>query len=620
MQNNNAADQDPGVPRPMENNMIFITNKSTIHHLNKVCEGLHRLQQNGTFCDITIKVGDASFEAHKAVLASSSDFFNTMFTSGFQESHALEATITGKPEAFQILLDFSYSGKLNFSSSEITTIMNVFKLAHYLQFNEVVTKCHDTLLENFHRCNMKEVLQMMSESDVFELPKLKIRGRQYLAENFDGSDDFLQCMTSELIVETMGHKDFNVMDEKKVFDIIVAWLKHDWEGRKEFAPVLFQSIHLGAVPSGHITVTFLESPELNSIPECRQMVVRVMQLLDNKKPDDIPLSISHPALFQTRTTVTAILNVGNGAFFDNKENCWKNLSKYPKLPRKGCTNRADSCVVANHRLYVARGCTSGIQSGHLHGIPNFVSLDVVNKRWKSLAPMTQRRGRCCLVPLGDDHIYAIGGVCGAEDDSKKKCEVYSIREDRWHEISPMPHPVCRVWPNSAVAYEGKILVYGESEPRNGTDNSVILHFNMMMYDPAINIWFHLANYNYTSQGPHGTGLVVQNGKCYRVMGGSHQTFILHEVIIDHNNMSCTSDHAAQMQLQDTTRIPIMLSARAFHIDQNMYVLCGGGYHKQDIEGPAADWLETQLPRLCCTPVQMFAECDTTFTFDKALLM
>ncbi|XP_072020666.1 kelch-like protein 15 [Amphiura filiformis] len=627
MQNINDTEQDPG-PRWLNNDMDTET-RWLLDHVLKVCEGLHRLQQTSTFCDITIKVGDTSFEAHKAVLASSSDFFHTMFTSGFQESHASEVSISGKPEAFQILLDFSYSGKLNISPSEITTIMDVLKMAHYLQFNQVVAKCQDTLLQNFDRCNMKEVLQMMSESDVFELPKLKIRGSQYLAENFDGSDDFLQCMTSELIVETLGHKDFNVMDEKKVFDIIVAWLKHDWEARKEFAPLLFQSIRLGAVPSGHITVTFLESPELNSIPECRQMVVRVMQLLDNKKPDDIPVSISHPTLFQTRSTVTAIFNVRHGCFFDAKENCWTNLSKYPQLPRKEYTNELDSCVVANHELYVARGWAPQ-ESRNLHGIPNFVSLDVINKRWKSLAPMTQRRGRCCLVPLGDDHIYAIGGFCGEDEESMKKCEVYSIKEDIWREIPPMPHPVCRVWPNSAVAYEGKILVFGERKLQVGDANDDILFFNVMMYYPAMNTWHHLGNYGYRlnlgatrNQRPPwrscSSGLVVQNGKCYRVVGGgsSGMPFGLSEVIIDYNNMRCISN-ADQRQAQDS--IPRSINTQAFRIERNFYMICGGVYHKQDLRQPVCQeggFWNDRLQKLCSVGN---AECVTTFTFDKALLM
>ncbi|XP_072020994.1 kelch-like protein 31 [Amphiura filiformis] len=372
------------------NNMEIVNVCFKLAHVQEVCEGLHRLQQTSTFCDITIKVGDTSFEAHKAVLASNSDFFHTMFTSGFQESHASEATITGKPEAFQILLDFSYSGKLDVPCDEATAVIDVLKMAHYLQYNRVVVRCESVLMQNFHQCTIKDVLQMISDSDVFGLGKLKTRCKQYLAQNFDGSEEFLQGMTNELIVETLNHKEFNVIDEKKVFDIIVAWLRHDWEARKEFAPCLLETVRLGAVPVGHLTTTFLQMPELNSIPECQEMVVRVMQLLDSKQPNDPPLSISHPALFETRSMITAIVSVeedGRLTFFD--EGNWKNMTKLPALPIKDFSKSADNCVVANNaQLYVARGTRQGTRRLR-H--PQFLSLDVVNKKWTPLAAMTQRR-------------------------------------------------------------------------------------------------------------------------------------------------------------------------------------------------------------------------------------
>ena len=48
--------------------------------------GLRKLQDQNTFCDVTLRVGSRSFQAHKAVLSSCSDYFMAMFTSGFQEA------------------------------------------------------------------------------------------------------------------------------------------------------------------------------------------------------------------------------------------------------------------------------------------------------------------------------------------------------------------------------------------------------------------------------------------------------------------------------------------------------------------------------------------------------
>ena len=83
----------------------------------------------------------------------------------------------------------------------------------------------------------------------------------------------------------------------------MAWLKHDWEGRKQYAPHLFKRIRFGIVPTGHLSTTVFECPDLYSIPEFKETVKKVMAVIDSRKPSDPPLHIMEPSLFSTRTTV-----------------------------------------------------------------------------------------------------------------------------------------------------------------------------------------------------------------------------------------------------------------------------------------------------------------------------
>lgn len=78
---------------------------------------------------------------------------------------------------------------------------------------------------------------------------------------------------------------------------------HDWEERKVHAPRLLIKIRLGAVPVGYLTVKMLSSPDFYNIPAIKETFDNVMSLIDNKKADDPPLSISYPELFCPRTTV-----------------------------------------------------------------------------------------------------------------------------------------------------------------------------------------------------------------------------------------------------------------------------------------------------------------------------
>ena len=88
-----------------------------------------------------------------------------------------------------------------------------------------------------------------------------------------------------------------------MFDTTIAWLKYDWEGRKQYAPDLFKKIRFGIVPHGHLSTTVFKSPDLYSIPEFKESVDKVMAMIDARKPSDPPLYVMEPSLFATRTTV-----------------------------------------------------------------------------------------------------------------------------------------------------------------------------------------------------------------------------------------------------------------------------------------------------------------------------
>ena len=97
--------------------------------------GLNKLRQQASFCDVSIIVGGQRFSAHKAVLSCACDYFQGMFSSGFQESVKNEITIPGAPESFAKLLEFAYTGCFILSPA---TILDVLKMASYMLFTSAM--------------------------------------------------------------------------------------------------------------------------------------------------------------------------------------------------------------------------------------------------------------------------------------------------------------------------------------------------------------------------------------------------------------------------------------------------------------------------------------------------
>lgn len=84
-------------------------------------------------CDLKIKIGSKIFFVHKIVLASSSEYFNMMFTENFIESKKDEITMDELlPDIFEILIDYMYT--LNIKITE----NNVLVIFYYIFFPIII--------------------------------------------------------------------------------------------------------------------------------------------------------------------------------------------------------------------------------------------------------------------------------------------------------------------------------------------------------------------------------------------------------------------------------------------------------------------------------------------------
>ena len=181
---------------------------------------LQNFRTNKKLCDVSITVGGTQFHAHKLVLAASCDFFETMFTSGFQESTCDNVELAlGTPDAFQVLLDYSYSGVLTIPT-EMSSCMELLKLSHYLQFNYVVKRCEVIICEAISSeptvLGCEEVVEFYSTASMYGLGKLKEECKKYFCQHFTVSEAFLKSMTYELMDEILREEDLKVKSEKEV--------------------------------------------------------------------------------------------------------------------------------------------------------------------------------------------------------------------------------------------------------------------------------------------------------------------------------------------------------------------------------------------------------------------
>ena len=124
------------------------------------------MRNSRTLTDISLEVGGKLFDVHRVVLAASSEFFRSLFTSEMRESCAEIIPLKGSfvtPEVFQIILDFVYKSELNITEN---SALKVLVAADYLQMESVVKICSDFVSEAV-------VSEQLKKMDIQSLQKVK---------------------------------------------------------------------------------------------------------------------------------------------------------------------------------------------------------------------------------------------------------------------------------------------------------------------------------------------------------------------------------------------------------------------------------------------------------------
>uniref|UniRef100_A0A3B5L2J1 Zinc finger and BTB domain containing 8B n=1 Tax=Xiphophorus couchianus TaxID=32473 RepID=A0A3B5L2J1_9TELE len=117
-------------------------------YLPKLLFELNEQRKRDFFCDCSILVEGRVFKAHRNVLFAGSGYFRALLDSGQRYSTASLDIVTA--DAFSVILDFLYSGRLALNSNNVIEVMSA---ASYLQMTELVNFCKEYIHSSLEICN-----------------------------------------------------------------------------------------------------------------------------------------------------------------------------------------------------------------------------------------------------------------------------------------------------------------------------------------------------------------------------------------------------------------------------------------------------------------------------------
>lgn len=164
---------------------------------------LSRMLTEGILTDVVISASDGSIGAHRAVLASRSPVFFSMFSHDLREKELSTINISDMSiEACQVFLNYVY-GNIehdNFLSHRL----ELLHAADKYDISDLKEACHESLLEDIDTTNVLERLQF---AYLYQLPKLKTSCMLYLVkfgkiyDIHESLNTFLQRADRDLIYD-----------------------------------------------------------------------------------------------------------------------------------------------------------------------------------------------------------------------------------------------------------------------------------------------------------------------------------------------------------------------------------------------------------------------------------
>ncbi|XP_072026471.1 kelch repeat and BTB domain-containing protein 2-like isoform X2 [Amphiura filiformis] len=510
-------------------------------HLSHLSSGLNQLRQQAAFCDVTIIVGHQKFPAHKAVLTCASDYFQGMFSSGFQESTMSEVNVPGTKESFAQILEFAYTGHFTLS---VRTVLGIFKMACYMVLTKAIELCAEYLKDVKDLLTIEDCFEIWSISSNYNsLSDVAQMYRSHVIQNFLNcvkSKDFLEISSASVMMEILSDEEIetDVLAEEQILQGTVVWLKYDWEQRKAHAVDLLKKIRLGLVPVDRLQ--HILGDELMAIPECKEMVDEVVKLSVAK--ETASLIKNHLDLFGTRNTITA-----NNLYVDDDDQpgfsvacsteraCYK-LTKFADIPNRILylesdepENGIDLLVCEQGHLYAAGGASDVYfddddppvkEVNHMKWIAenNFFRYNSEKNEWILLPPMPKVLYKPIIFHL-DDYIYVIGSTWNLITE-KSMIERYHIPSKTWE----LAADNMSLYPTSASPIDGDtcILINGEEEvecPNHQVGDTKMMVFKVVLYKQANNKWVDVSVSGNLDEDSY---FSVHNNVCYSVTKGEDQ--------------------------------------------------------------------------------------------------
>ncbi|KAJ0059821.1 hypothetical protein NL108_013667 [Boleophthalmus pectinirostris] len=448
-------------------------------HRTGLLAGFQRLRTEHKMCDVVLQAGGLDFPCHRALLASSSEYFWALFGETTTERLADSVSLPAlTPEGLDAILDFLYSGWLSISKQ---TLPVVLEAARYLQVDKAVAICERYIIDSLcadNCCGYADLAERHALQDALEAANhtIAMEMKVLLQEN---REDLLG-LNIQSLMDVFEADEIPGVKEVELIKLALDWLDENGPLPLLKSNLLLSRLRFGLVASSDLA-NF--SHKAMSTPLIRSQLTRALEY----HASAIEKPIKQSKQTTLRSSPNRVLLVGGGSNPDWPE---QQMMMFDPRTRKFTCLQSELPVRLKHHCVCSIGGFLFVIGGEevkdwLQDGKNSVTILTSNKmwrydprfdQWEEMDSMMERRSQftCCVV---EDIIYAIGGRQHHQQASTclASVEYFDMTMRSWRKGPPLPNPI---FGHATTVLDDKIYVSGGVQ---GNQASILV--NNSSYSP-----------------------------------------------------------------------------------------------------------------------------------------
>nr|XP_018671641.2 kelch-like protein 12 isoform X5 [Ciona intestinalis] len=361
-------------------------------HFDFIMDMLVKQRSNKRYCDVTLVAEGQKYPAHRAILAASSNYFDTMFSSQMKEEFERVIKIKEVTKvAMEQVITFIYTNKVLLSEENIDEVLHAASL---MQVQDLLALVIQFLSNEICPLNCLHYRQL---GKLYSLNDLVLECDRCICENFDQvstQQKFFEM--DEVEMEKLISSDELVIEsEEVVYECMVGWVKHHLQTRKQYFPTLFKHLRLQYVRLDYLSRNIKKEGLVREFLDCRDLVEDAFYF--HVKPDLFEKQKPRKSCYPCKELIFIPNKQQNIASYNMTEKKWSSLQVVGESEQHVMFIGHDEMVYCFGYIYENGAYKTNI-SKRFNGI-----------KWENLAPMVNRHSEAAVASI-EGEIFVFGGL------------------------------------------------------------------------------------------------------------------------------------------------------------------------------------------------------------------